>query len=151
MALRNIRLREDEILRKVSRPVKELTPRITELIADMKETMIHADGVGLSAVQVGVLKRIIVVDTGDFKTTIINPEIIEQDGTQCGDEGCLSVPGVYEKVTRPNHVKVKGLDENFNPIEVSGIGLDARALCHEIDHLNGILFIDRVDKEEKLK
>ncbi len=151
MALRNIRLREDEILRKVSRPVKELTPRITELIADMKETMVHADGVGLSAVQVGVLKRIIVVDTGDFKTTIINPEIIEQDGTQCGDEGCLSVPGVYEKVTRPNHVKVKGLDENFNPIEVSGIGLDARALCHEIDHLNGILFIDRVDKEEKLK
>lgn len=151
MALRNIRLREDEILRKVSRPVKELTPRITELIADMKETMVHADGVGLSAVQVGVLKRIIVVDTGDFKTTIINPEIIEQDGTQCGDEGCLSVPGVYERVTRPNHVKVKGLDENFNPIEVSGIGLDARALCHEIDHLNGILFIDRVDKEEKLK
>lgn len=153
MALRKIRLDGDEILRKKSKIVEKLDEKIKTLIEDMVETMYHADGVGLAAPQVGMLKRIIVIDVGDENGIIklINPEIIEAEGKQVDEEGCLSVPQVRGMVERPEMVKVKALNEDGEEITLDGEGLLARALCHEIDHLNGILFTDKVEKLGKVE
>lgn len=148
MAIRKIRTIGDEILRKKCKPVKEITPRITDLIKDMFETMYEANGVGLAAPQVGILKQIVVIDVEDGNQyVLINPEIIETDGEQTGPEGCLSVPGKSGTVTRPNHVKVKAFDADMQPFELEGEELLARAICHECDHLSGELFVDKVEGE----
>ncbi len=147
MAIRNIRLIGDKILTKRSKEITEMTPKLKMLIEDMLETMLQAEGVGLAAPQVGILKRLIVIDVspeGDSPIVLINPEIIETDGEQTGEEGCLSVPGKSGLVTRPNYAKVKALNENMEEIIVEGTELLARALCHEIDHLNGVLYVDKV-------
>lgn len=124
-----------------------MTPRLAELIDDMFETMEFEDGVGLAAPQVGVLRRVIVLNIDGEKYALINPEIVEAEGTQCGQEGCLSIPDVYMDVTRPNRVVVKALDRDMNEITIEGTELLARALCHEIDHLNGVLFKDIAERE----
>ena len=147
MAIREVRIDGDEVLRKVSRPVTEMTPRIEQLIGDMIDTMYQYDGVGLAGPQVGVLRRVIVIDIGEGPMIFINPEIVEQEGEQCGQEGCLSIPGVYMDVKRPNHVVVTAKNEKMEDIRVEGDELLARALCHEIDHLNGILFKDIAERE----
>ncbi len=147
MAIRNIRKDGDEVLRKISKPVEKMTPRLEELIDDMIETMMHADGVGLAAPQVGVLRRIIVIDVGEGPIVLINPEIVDSDGSQCGQEGCLSIPGVYMDVTRPNHVIVKAQNREMEQCTIEGTELLARALCHEIDHLNGVLFKDIAERD----
>lgn len=148
MAIRKIRTIGDEILRKKCKPVKEITPRITDLIKDMFETMYEANGVGLAAPQVGILKQIVVIDVEDGNQyVLINPEIIETDGEQTGPEGCLSVPGKSGTVTRPNHVKVKAFDTDMQPFVLEGEELLARAICHECDHLSGELFVDKVEGE----
>lgn len=141
MSIRNIRTEGDEILGKISKPVKEMTPRNKQLIQDMLETMEDAQGVGLAAVQVGILKRIVVIDVGEGPIVLINPEIIETSGTQRGYEGCLSVPGKRGIVTRPNYVKVRALNEEMESIEMEGTELLARAFCHEIAHLDGQLYV----------
>lgn len=146
MALRTIRVMGDEILSKKSKEVTEMTPKVRELIDDMFETLYEADGVGLAAVQVGVLKRIIVIDVGeDDPIVLINPKIVEKSGEQKGNEGCLSVPGKTGVVTRPNYVKVVYLDENMQPQEKEGTELLARAICHELDHLEGEIYVDKVE------
>ena len=145
MALRNIRILGDEILKKQAKEVTEMTPKIEELIDDMFETMYDANGCGLAAPQVGVRKRIVVIDCGDQPLVLINPEILETSGEQTGQEGCLSVPGKVGIVTRPNYAKVKALDENMDEIIVEGTELLARCLCHEIDHLNGIMYVDKAE------
>ena len=149
MAIRKIRTMGDRILNKVCRPVEEMTPKIQELIDDMLETMYDAYGVGLAAPQVGMLKRIVVIDIGDENGpyVLINPVIIETAGEQRGYEGCLSVPGKTGVVTRPNHVVVRALDENMDEIEVEGEGLLARAICHECAHLDGQLYTELVEGE----
>ena len=147
MAIRNIREIGDEILTKTAKEVTELTPKITELIEDMFDTMYAANGVGLAAPQVGIRKRIVVIDCGDQPLVLINPEILETSGSQTGNEGCLSVPGKVGVVTRPDYAKVKALDENFEEYIIEGEELLARCLCHEIDHLNGILYVDKVEGE----
>lgn len=144
MALRNIVQVGDPILRKKSREVGEITERIRILIDDMIETMQDAEGVGLAAPQVGVLKRIFVVDVGEGPIVLVNPEIVEQSGEQTGTEGCLSVPDRSGDVTRPNYVKIKGLDREGNEVEYEGTELLARAFCHENDHLNGVIYTDHV-------
>ena len=145
MALRNIRIQGDEVLNKRCREVTEMTPRIRTLIDDMIETMHDANGVGLAACQVGILKRLVVIDVGEGPIVLINPEIIETDGEQVGDEGCLSLPGKAGLVTRPNYVKVRALDENMVERELEGTELLARAFCHEIDHLDGHMYTERVE------
>ena len=145
MALRNIRILGDEILKKQAKEVTEMTPKIEELIDDMFETMYDANGCGLAAPQVGIRKRIVVIDCGDQPLVLINPEILETSGEQTGQEGCLSVPGKVGIVTRPNYAKVKALDENMDEIIVEGTELLARCLCHEIDHLNGIMYVDKTE------
>lgn len=146
MAIRNIRLDGDDVLRKVCKPVEKMTPRIETLIDDMYDTMYEANGVGLAAPQVGILKRIVVIDIGDGNAyTLINPRIIESDGTQTGDEGCLSLPGLQGIVTRPNHVICEAYNENMELFTVEGEELLARAICHELDHLDGILYKDKVE------
>ena len=145
MALREIRVVGDECLTKVCKPVNLLTPRQRVLIEDMLDTMYDADGVGLAAPQVGVLKRICVVDVGDGPIILINPEVILEEGEQTGSEGCLSVPGKAGTVTRANHVKVKAYDMDMNEYEVEGEELLARALLHEIDHLDGHLYTEKVE------
>ena len=147
MALRTIRVEGDPVLTKKSRPVEEMTPKISELITDMLDTMYDAMGVGLAAPQVGILKRIVVIDVGDGPIVLINPEILETDGEQTGDEGCLSVPGMAGQVTRPNYVKVKAMDEDMNEVIYEGTELLARAFCHEIDHLDGKMYTDLVEGE----
>ena len=147
MAIRNIRTLGDEILRKKAKEVTEMTPRIQELIDDMFETMYEANGVGLAAPQVGILKRIVVIDVGEGPIVLINPEILETSGEQTGDEGCLSVPGMAGQVTRPNYVKVKAMDEDMNEVIYEGTELLARAFCHEIDHLDGKMYTDLVEGE----
>lgn len=142
MAIRNIRIDGDDILRKTCRPVTEMTPKIQELIDDMLETMYEADGVGLAAPQVGMLKRLVVIDVGEGPIVLINPEIIEKSGEQTGMEGCLSLPGKAAEITRPNHVVCKALNEDMEEITVEGEELLARAICHELDHLDGILYKD---------
>lgn len=145
MALRTIRELGDPVLRKTSKEVKELTPRITEIIQDMFETMYADNGVGLAAPQVGILKRIVVIDVGDQPYVLINPVILSKSGSQRGHEGCLSVPGKSGIVTRPNEVTVKALDEKMQEFTLTGTELLARALCHEIDHLDGKLYVDLVE------
>ncbi|MCR4694648.1 MAG: peptide deformylase [Pseudobutyrivibrio sp.] len=147
MALREIRELGEDCLTKVCKPVKELTPRLKTLIEDMYDTMYEAEGVGLAAPQVGVLRRIVVIDVGEGPVTLINPEILETSGEQTGNEGCLSVPGKTGIVTRPNYAKVKALNENMEEFIVEGTELMARALCHEIDHLNGVMYTTKVEGE----
>lgn len=147
MALRTIRLEGDPVLNKISRPVKEMTPRLRELIMDMLDTMYDASGVGLAAPQVGILKRIVTIDIGEGPIVLVNPEIVESSGEQVGDEGCLSVPGMAGQVTRPDYVKVKALDIHMNEVEYEGEGLLARAFCHEIDHLEGKMYTELVEGE----
>lgn len=147
MALRTIRVQGDSVLTKKSRAVDKMTPRIGELITDMLDTMYDAMGVGLAAPQVGILKRIVVIDVGEGPIVLINPEILETSGEQTGDEGCLSVPGMAGQVTRPNYVKVKAFDVNMNEQIYEGEGLLARAFCHEIDHLDGKMYTELVEGE----
>ena len=147
MALRTIRVEGDPVLTKKSRPVEEMTPKISELITDMLDTMYDAMGVGLAAPQVGILKRIVVIDVGEGPIVLINPEILETSGEQTGDEGCLSVPGMAGQVTRPNYVKVKAMDEDMNEVIYEGTELLARAFCHEIDHLDGKMYTELVEGE----
>ena len=147
MAIREIREMGDEVLGKVCKEVKTITPRTLTLIEDMLDTMYDAYGVGLAAPQVGILKRIVVIDVGEGPIILINPEIIETSGEQTGNEGCLSVPGKAGCVTRPNYVKVKALDENMEEGIYEGEGLLARAFCHEIDHLDGHLYVEKVEGE----
>lgn len=135
----------DDCLRKKCREVTEMTPRIKELIDDMLDTMYEAYGVGLAAPQVGILKRIVVIDTDDNPIVLINPVILETSGEQTGDEGCLSVPGKAGIVTRPNYVKVKALDIDMKEFELEGTELLARAICHECDHLDGVMYVDIVE------
>ena len=135
-------------LRKKCRPVDEITPKILTLLDDMAETMRAAEGVGLAAPQVGILKQIVVIDVsegGDEPIVLINPEIIEAEGSQTGEEGCLSVPGKSGVVTRPNYVKVKALDRNMEEVIYEGTELLARAFCHEIDHLHGIVYVSKAE------
>ena len=143
MAVLNILKEGDETLRKKCRPVEEITPRILQLLDDMHETLEIAQGVGLAAPQVGVLRRIVIVEIGDKKYEMINPEIIETKGKQEEIEACLSVPEKYGLVKRPAWVKVRANDRNGKVYEVSGEGLMARCFCHELDHLDGILYIDK--------
>ena len=145
MAIRQIRIMGDEKLEKVCRPVTEMTPRTKELIQDMLDTMYDANGVGLAAPQVGILKRIVVIDIGEGPVVLINPEILETSGEQTGQEGCLSLPGQAGIVTRPNYVKVRALDENMQEFELEGEELMARAICHECDHLDGIMYVRYVE------
>ena len=148
MAIRQIRTIVDEILTKECKPVKEMNERTLELIEDMFETMYENNGVGLAAPQVGVRKRVVVIDVEDGNQyVLINPEILETSGSQTGQEGCLSVPGMAGQVTRPNYVKVKALDVNMNEVIYEGEELLARAFCHEIDHLDGKMYTELVEGE----
>ena len=144
MAVRNIVEKGDPILRKISRSVLNFDEKLATLIDDMIETMHNADGVGLAAPQVGILRRICVIDVGDGPIELVNPVIIKEEGEQVGSEGCLSVPGQSGIVKRPMKVTVKAQDRKGNTFEISGEELLARAFCHEIDHLNGILYVDKV-------
>ena len=137
----------DDVLTKVCKEVEKVTPRTKVLIDDMFDTMYDAMGVGLAAPQVGVLKRIVTIDVGEGPILLINPEIIETSGEQTGEEGCLSVPGKSGVVTRPNYVKVRAFDEDMKEIVLEGEGLLARAFCHEIDHLDGHLYVEKVEGE----
>lgn len=147
MALRKIREIGEDCLRCVCKEVSEITPRIEELIEDLIDTMYEADGVGLAAPQVGVRKRIAVVDVGEGPVVLINPEVVYAEGEQTGTEGCLSVPGKCGTVTRPMKVRVKTLNENMEWIEIEGEELFARAMLHEMDHLDGIMYVDKVEGE----
>ncbi len=154
MAIRNIRVDDDPILRKKSREVTEFNDRLFELLDDMKETMYHSGGVGLAGPQVGVLKRVVVMDVSEDSNEfieLINPEITYADGVQTGNEGCLSLPGLYGVVTRPNIVKVKAQNRDGKWCLYKGEGLKARCFCHEIDHLDGILYKDKLDEGEFLQ
>lgn len=145
MAIRNLRFEGDPILGKECREVKEMTPRLQELAQDMIETMYDAEGVGLAAPQVGVLRRIAVIDVGEGPYVFVNPKILETSGEQVGSEGCLSVPGKNGVVRRPDYVKAFAYDINMQPFEVEGRGLFARAMCHEFDHLDGHLYTEKVE------
>ncbi len=147
MALRKIREEGDSVLRKTCREITEVTPKIVELVDDMLDTMYEANGVGLAAPQVGILKRIVVIDVGEGPVVMINPRILEVSGSQTGDEGCLSVPGKAGQVTRPYYVKAEAYDEEMNKYIIEGEELMARAICHELDHLDGKLYIDLVEGE----
>ena len=154
MAIRNIRVDDDPILRKKSREVTEFNDRLFELLDDMKETMYHSGGVGLAGPQVGVLKRVVVMDVSEDRNEfieLINPEITYEEGEQTGNEGCLSLPGLYGVVTRPNIVKVKAQNRDGKWCLYKGEQLKARCFCHEIDHLDGILYKDKLDKGEFLQ
>lgn len=147
MALRMIRLEGDEILRKKSRPVEKIDDKVRELVKDMIETMHKYDGVGLAAVQVGFLKQILVIDTYEERSPVyvlINPEIVKTKGLREVEEGCLSFPNKFAKVKRPEEVVARALDENGKKIEIKAKGLLAQAICHEVDHLNGEVFIDKM-------
>ena len=144
MAIRNIVKNGDPVLRKICRSVLNFDDKLAVLLDDMIETMNYAEGVGLAAPQVGILRRICVIDVGDGPIELVNPSIIKEEGVQVGSEGCLSVPGQSGTVERPMRVTVKAQDRNGNTFEITGEGLLARAFCHEIDHLNGILYIDKV-------
>lgn len=150
MALRTIREYGDDVLERKCKEVKEVTPRIRELVEDMLETMYEANGVGLAAPQVGILKRIVVIDVSpeaDSPIVMINPVILETDGEQTGYEGCLSLPGKSGVVTRPNYVKAKYFDLDMNEVEIEGEELLARAICHELDHLDGHMYVEKVEGE----
>ncbi|MDO5572948.1 MAG: peptide deformylase [bacterium] len=145
MAIRTIREIGDPVLTKVCKEVTEMTPRLRTLIDDMLETMYEAEGAGLAAPQVGILKRIVVIDAGDGPHVLVNPRIVETSGEQTGNEGCLSVPGKTGVVTRPDYVKAVALNEDMQPYELEGTQLLARAICHELEHLDGKLYVDRVE------
>ena len=150
MALRTIREYGDDVLERKCKEVKEVTPRIRELVDDMLGTMYDANGVGLAAPQVGILKRIVVIDVSpeaDSPIIMINPEILETDGEQTGYEGCLSIPGKSGVVTRPNYVKAKAFDLDMNEYIIEGEELLARAICHELDHLDGHMYVEKVEGE----
>ncbi|MBP3338103.1 MAG: peptide deformylase [Lachnospiraceae bacterium] len=150
MALRNIRYMGDEVLNKKCKEVKEITPKLLQLVDDMIDTMYEANGVGLAAPQVGILKRIVVIDVNMEEPepiVLINPVILETSGEQTGSEGCLSAPGKVGMVTRPNYVKVKAFDTDMNEFVLEGTELLARAICHECDHLDGILYVEHVEGE----
>ena len=150
MALRTIREYGDDVLTTKCKEIKEVTPRIRELVNDMLETMYDANGVGLAAPQVGVLKRLVVIDVtpeGENPLIMINPVILETDGEQTGYEGCLSIPGKSGIVTRPNYVKAQAFDLDMNEYIVEGEGLLARAICHELDHLDGHMYVEKVEGE----
>lgn len=151
MAKRTIRLRDDEILRKICKPVKEITPSVLTLLDDMAETMYESNGVGLAAPQVGIIKRIVVIDVGEGLLELINPVIVEKKGEKIQEEGCLSLPGEWARVARPEYVKVEATNRDGERITVEGTDLLAIALCHETDHLDGILYIDKAlpDLEEE--
>lgn len=144
MAIRNILKNEDPTLRKLCRPVTEFNERLWQLLDDMAETMHEAEGVGLAGPQVGILRRVIVMDVGDGVIEAVNPEIVSESGKQEGPEGCLSFPGQWGTVCRPNKVKMKAQDRHGKWYYLTGEELLARCMCHEIDHLNGIVFLDRV-------
>ena len=153
MAIRNIRVDDDPILRKKSREVTEFNERLFDLLDDMKETMYHSGGVGLAGPQVGVLKRVVVMDVSEDRNEfieLINPEITYEEGEQTGTEGCLSLPGLYGVVTRPNIVKVKAQNREGKWCLYKGEALKARCFCHEIDHLDGVLYKDKLDEGETL-
>ena len=145
MAIRQVREIGDEILTKQCKKVKKISLRTKILIGDMLDTMYDKNGVGLAAPQVGVLKQIVVIDVGEGPIVLINPEILETSGEQTGEEGCLSVPGKWGLVKRPNHVKVRAYNENMELFEMEGEGLLARAFCHEIDHLSGQLYVNKTE------
>ena len=145
MALRTIRIQGDPVLEKVCKPVPEVTEKIKDLIDDMIETMYEANGVGLAAPQVGILKRIVVIDVGEEPIVMINPCILETSGEQTGDEGCLSLPGKSGVVTRPNYVKAKAYNEDMEEYTIEGTALLARAICHELDHLDGHMYTEKVE------
>ncbi len=148
MAIRQIRTIGDEILYKECKPVKEITPRLAELIDDMFDTMYESNGVGLAAPQVGILKQIVTIDVDDGNQyVLVNPEILEESGSQSGQEACLSVPGKSGVVTRPSHVKLRAYDEHMEPYELEADELLARAICHECEHLHGHLYVERVEGE----
>lgn len=147
MALRQIRMVGDPVLTKTCREITEITPKITQLIDDMFETMYEANGVGLAGPQVGILKRIVTIDTGEGPLVMINPKIIEKSGSQTGEEGCLSLPGKAGIVTRPSHVKARAFDEEMQEYEIEADDLLARAICHELDHLDGHMYTELVEGE----
>ncbi len=155
MAIRNIRKDGDDILRKKSREVDEINDKILILLKDMADTMYQAEGAGLAAPQVGVLKRVVVIDIGEGLVQLVNPVIRTQTGLQTTLEGCLSIPGVWGEVERPSHVVVEALDPSGSKVTIESEGFMAQALCHEIDHLDGILFKDKavrfLDKEDLKK
>lgn len=145
MALRQIRIQGDNVLEKVCRPVEKISPRIATLIEDMIDTMYENNGVGLAAPQVGVLRRIAVIDVGEGPIVLVNPVVLETSGEQTGEEGCLSLPGKSGQVTRPNYAKVRAFDAEMNEFEIEGEELLARALLHEIDHLDGHMYTELVE------
>jgi len=151
MAIRSVVQLGDEILRKKSKPVKDFDEKLWELLDDMRETMVKNDGCGLAAVQVGVLRQAIVLDVNNMQIELINPEIIDSYGEQISQEGCLSVKGQVGYVKRPKEITVRAFDRYGNQFEITGIDLLAKALNHEIDHLNGILYVDKVIKDYKEK
>ena len=154
MGLRKILTDKDPALHKVCRPVEKFDGRLHKLLDDMKETLIDANGVGLAAPQVGILRRVVLVDTGDEVLELINPSLLETSGEQVGAEGCLSVPGKYGQVKRPNYAKVRAQDRNGNWFEAEGEELIARCFCHELDHLDGILYTEVMERfltEEELE
>lgn len=151
MAIRNVVQVGDEILRKKSKNVKEFDEKLWELLDDMRETMNKNDGVGLAAVQVGVLRRVVVLDVNNMKIELVNPEIIDSFGEQIGQEGCLSCKGQWGYVKRPQEVTVKAQDRFGNEFVLTGVDLLAKALCHELDHLEGVLFVDKIIKDYKNK
>jgi peptide deformylase len=144
MAIRDIRIEGDEVLRKTCRPVQDVTDRIRMILDDMAETMYEADGGGLAACQVGILRRLVVIDVGEGLIKMVNPQIILEEGEQLVEEGCLSFPGVWGMVKRPAHVVVRALNENGEEITVDGTGLLAQCLSHELDHLDGVVFKDKI-------
>ena len=145
MALRTIRTQGDPVLGKVCREVTEMTPKLKILIEDMLETMYEANGVGLAAPQVGILRRVVVIDVGEGPIVMVNPTILESSGEQTGDEGCLSIPGKAGVVTRANYVKASFLNEDMETCEIEGTELLARAICHELEHLDGHLYVEKVE------
>lgn len=150
MAVRNIRTEEDPILRKKSRPVESFDERLFQLLDDMAETMYAADGVGLAAVQVGILRRVVIIDIGEGLIELINPEIVDEDGVQCSVEGCLSLPGKQAYTMRPMTVTVKAQNRDGKWCVYKGSELKAKAFCHEIDHLDGVLYVDKIAKQEEI-
>lgn len=147
MAIRNVITEPDEVLRKTARPVEKFDEKLSQLIDDMFDTMYQKDGVGLAAPQIGILRRICVIDIGEGPIELVNPEIIKISGKQNETEGCLSCPGKWGVTERPKKVKVRAYNRNGQQYEITGTDLLARALCHEIDHLDGVLFLDRVISE----
>lgn len=145
MALRTIRIQGDPVLEKKCREITEMNEKIQVLIDDMLETMYEANGVGLAAPQVGILKRLVVMDCGNGPIVMINPQIIETSGEQTGDEGCLSLPGKAAQVTRPNYVKARFLDEDMEECEIEATELLARCICHECDHLDGHMYTEKAE------